>query len=188
MGVNPRFVGYILIAGTALAAVTACSGEVAGAPRPVEVVTNTETVPSSVTSTPTEQPSVEEELAALDPCSLLTDAERADLELSAGEPDDVGGGIGCRWRGPEESSGGIIWATRGFDDLNAEGRTVTDLSIGGRDARMLENDVGGVCSVDLAVTPSSTVTTTTVHDDADFACARAEQLARLIEPKLPKGQ
>lgn len=172
---------------TTLAVLAACGGEEEGMPTAAD--TSASSTPTSLNppSRPT-QTETGSDLLQMDPCELLTEDERGQLDLQRGERDDIGGTAAvCVWN--QDGTGVvdvILWPNLGFDGLNTAGRTVTDVTIGSHPGRRLEHtNVTGFCDVDVAITESSSVTVGAVHAETGPACELAEQVAWLIEPRLP---
>lgn len=187
--IRVRFWRAVAVAATALASLSACGGEEPGTPSAAETTINgssTSPETSAPTSTPTD---TGPDLVELAPCELLTADERAQLELPEGKPDTLGGSPFCQWnKGAGNGTVGVaLNLDAGLDDLNTTDRTVTELPIGDHQGRRLEHNVPGFCDVDIAITDSSSVTVGAVHDQTAPACELAEQVARLVEPKLPRG-
>lgn len=176
-----------LIGGT-----TACSGKTNGSAIP-----GSTTEPQSTGSTPTGRttsgrPTSGNQLAGKDPCSLLTSAGQAQLGVSGGEKRDVGSARTCRWRlrGPDVTLIFDVGITEkfGIKDLPAD-LTINPLpNVGSRKAVQNPAKQGGACSVIMDVTDSSRVDTTVVAGtDVQKACDLALQMAKLVEPELPRG-
>lgn len=171
-----------------LVSLVSCTGEKSGTPIAADTTAaGASSDPTSRQRTATST-SGNPDLAALDPCSLLTAGEVAQLHLPPGKPETTAGNAVCEWN---QQGSGIVDVTvrpnKGIDDLNTSGRTVTDVNIGAHKGRRLEGPEPGLCDVDIAVSEKSSVTVGAVHDQTPPACALAEQVANLIEPKLPRG-
>jgi uncharacterized protein DUF3558 len=178
-----------LVAAGALASLVACGDRQAGTPTTADQ--STSSLPSSTSSPPTTtSASGGSDLGQLDPCELLTDGERAQLQLPAGKPDTTAGNPGCDWN--KGADGGIVSVTirqnRGIDDLNPGNATrVEDVPIGAHQGRRLEFPEGN-CNFDVAITDKSSVTVSAlIVEKVAEACALAQQAVNLIEPKLPRG-
>lgn len=176
-----------LVLAAALVALAGCTGERGGRATPAEP-SGSASVSPPTSAPPATTSASGGGLAALDPCDLLTDGERAQLQLPNGQPDTVAGNPKCNWN---PSGDGLVGATiraeTGIDDLDPSNATkVEDVTIGAHQARRLEFPEGD-CSIDIAVTEKSSVTVTAVGSDLTQACALAQQAATLIEPKLPRG-
>jgi hypothetical protein len=130
----------------------------------------------------------------LDPCALLNSAARGQLGLTdSGEPDDVGTAKGCKWRlrGPSET-----WTftvdlrdSGGIKDLPPENNPKPIADVGSHKAVQLAEVGGpGACSVVLGVTDSSAATASVLAGtNTQKACDLALQMAKLVEPGLPRG-
>lgn len=177
------------LAGTALLATAACSGEGAkGTPTPAP---NT----GAATATPTaDSPAPDgDTLAEIKPCDLLTSSEVTRLGLTnPGEADRVGGAETCSWK--VSGNGGLLASlnpTEGFADLNYQGEKTTPTKAGKYDAVLVEAHAGAenICHVVIEVSDSSSVQVianlTASSTDTAAACKRATDAAELIAPKLP---
>jgi hypothetical protein len=169
-----------------LVSLAACNSEEPGTPTAGDTTRPTGSTAGS--TPPTAPTSGGSGLGALDPCELLTAGELTQLGLPPGKADTVAGYPVCEWnpQGPA-----IVDLTlrpnKGLDDLNTAGRTATDVSIGSHAGRRLEGPTAGRCGFDLAITERSSVTVGALHDQTPAACALAERVANVIEPKLPRG-
>ncbi|MFF5992128.1 DUF3558 domain-containing protein [Prauserella flavalba] len=160
---------------------TAACGRVEGMPAQADGVS---TSPPSST-----QP------AALDPCGLLTPAERSTAGLtSTGEQKSLGGARACDYTEPGSYGVTItIDETSGLADLRTEEEgTAEQVRIGAHDAlRVADHDADdGTCAVLLGTGESASVhvdVTNTNFTGTAQACTRADTVAGLIEPKLPGG-
>jgi Protein of unknown function (DUF3558) len=178
-----------MLAGTALCvALASCGGETPGTPAAADTTgpgasTSTSKAPSLTTTAPS-GPS----LTGVDPCQLLAEPERTQLGLPAGTRSTTLGNPTCEWN---PRGGAIVdltlWTTRGLAELNTSNSKITELMIGSHQGRRLEHNEPGICDVDIAVAAKSSVTVGALHDQTAQACALAEQVARLIEPNLPRG-
>jgi len=177
----------LLVVAGALAGLVACGDQRDGTPVAAES--------SSPTRSPTSRPpsttsgSAGSGLAALDPCELLTPAERAQLQLPDGKPDNTAGNPGCDWN--KGAGGGVVRVTirerRGINQLNPGDATkIENVTIGTHQGRRLEFPEGN-CSFDIAITNASSVTVAAlVAEKLPEACVLAQRAANLIEPKLPR--
>jgi Protein of unknown function (DUF3558) len=180
-----------LVVAVALAGLVACGNQSAGTPVATEPSGSTRSPTSSPTSRPpsSTSESVGSGLAALDPCELLTSADRAQLQLPGGEPDSTAGNPGCDWN--RGASGGLVSVTiredRGINQLNpGDAINVEDVAIGAHQGRRLEFPEGN-CSFDIAITDASSVTVSAlIVERLTEACVLAQRAVILIEPKLPR--
>jgi Protein of unknown function (DUF3558) len=177
----------LLVVAAALAGLVACGDQRAGTPVVAEPSGSTRSSTSRPPSSTSE--SAGSGLAALDPCELLTPAERAQLQLPDGEPDSTAGNPGCDWN--KGADGGLVSVTiresRGINQLNpGDATSVEDVAIGAHQGRRLEFPEGN-CSIDIAITDASSVTVSAlVVERLTEACVLAQRAVILIEPKLPR--
>jgi hypothetical protein len=129
-------------------------------------------------------------LASVDPCTLLTSGEVAQLGLPAGQKENLGGARGCTWNVPSGngySLGVGIRDAQGIKDLVTEGGRLSKISVGKHDARRLEEQgkTPGSCMITLGVTSSSRVDVQVNADTTTQACQIADNVVTNVEPKLP---
>lgn len=149
----------------------------------------------SVGPAPTIGPSHAADVGALAPCTLLTDAEQASLDLGAGQDRMNDGHRVCAFPATDESFvvAVSVYTDEGLDDILPDTVLKPALRIGRHDAvQHHENRV--VCVYSLAVGPSASVDVGSTYakaakdvtpDDLATSCERAQQAATLIEPRLP---
>ncbi|MGQ0838298.1 DUF3558 family protein [Actinokineospora sp.] len=141
--------------------------------------------PRSTTSTPSSP------LDRIEPCDLLSAADRTSLGIPAGKQDDVVGSRGCNWTKSGDFGFSIgLLPDLGLKDGNYQGGTPTPIEIGKHEATKLENMGGGDggCDIFIAITESSSVHLTVTASglsDTPKACAKALLVAQIIDPKLP---
>ena len=176
---------------TALLGLAGCTNSSTGSPLPTSSTEDGQTV-SSGPSTSTENAAVK--LAAIDPCSLLTQAQLDQHGLRKQSSGNVAGARDCAWnrRVDENGKGGFtvgpaIWDHQGLKDINTDGQIVTDTpTIGKHQARQAKQANGDACFVAIGVTDSSRVDVVASGDPGQ-GCVLANQFAKLIEPQLPGG-
>lgn len=162
----------LLTAGLALAA---CSGGGSGNTTPTASSTTSNSAPSSSADNP---------VAAIDPCTLLSQDEVTSLGLTSRGPETAGKSRGCGWaKGASYAIGIYADASQGLDALRAANSTTISLS--SHDA--MQTPSGIDCGVDIAITKVSSVGIS-VESAGNNPCAIATQYATLIEPKLPAQQ
>lgn len=124
--------------------------------------------PSTATSVPaTSAPSSTagaDPLASVDPCSLLTASELSGNGLRPGKTVTAPGGRACRWERPDDGATidgyvlqVIIYDTAGIDQLNTQGGTVSDYSVGKYQGKLFQDTVGNACIVSLGTSGTSRV-------------------------------
>ncbi|PPK66440.1 uncharacterized protein DUF3558 [Actinokineospora auranticolor] len=124
---------------------------------------------------------------------MLSSAEQAHFGITAtGKSSELGSGRLCTWqvRGQEYTSilNVILYDSAGLKDLSDTLNKKPIASIGNRQTIQVINDVEKNCAVMMAVTDTTRVATqATVGVDVDKACEMALELARVVEPKLPRG-
>jgi hypothetical protein len=154
-------------------------------------VTSTSKVGPSRSSTTSSMPTTgmgSGSLADVDPCSLLDAAGKARFGTIDQAPGNFGSTRGCDWHLNRGVLSAGIYDTKGMKDLNPANSVPTPVSINGRPGtQLLETDNTG-CEVAFPVTDTSRVQVDAdTHDSAAASCGVAVELAKLIEPKIPKG-
>ncbi|TNC27494.1 DUF3558 domain-containing protein [Amycolatopsis alkalitolerans] len=177
-----------------IAVLAGCANEQPGNPSPVGGQSASATVPTSAAGSTGQDPG----LASIKACSLLTDHEAATFKAQgAGQNQDTsasGATSVCRWTGRSASGASTnlsiaVRAAQGIESVNAEGGQLTEGKVNGRPAKQLVDSSGGYCMTSLAVTPGSRVDLGYVivgASDATEACQTDNQIADIVEPKLPK--
>ncbi|WP_188316558.1 DUF3558 family protein [Solihabitans fulvus] len=168
----------------------ACDGTSSGTPRPVSDAGS-----PSASGTPTGSSANASPLASIKPCDLLTASDTTPVGITTpGRPESVGGSPTCRWSTPGKFSFTLaLNLDASIRTLNYAGKSPTPVSIGRHSAAELPDSIEtrantGDCSVYIAVSDSSSAQIeSTVQDTSDTAlsCKRAEQIAKLIDSKLP---
>jgi uncharacterized protein DUF3558 len=130
-------------------------------------------------------------VADLDPCQLLTDADVAPFSpKKPGERRDVAGSPGCRWTLPEGLIAVAVHPDRSLDQLNVEGNQVEETTLGERRAKLVKPaESEGKCEILIEITSSTAAGVSANMDDNnnDAACQVVNQVAPLVEAKLPKN-
>jgi hypothetical protein len=173
----------------------ACSNTTNGSAVPGDNPTGGETTtggrssPNRTTPRPNSGNSPTEDIK---PCSLLTDAEQAQLKLTGEEERRVGSARTCRWRQPDAGGVNVVFDVAIYDNAGIKdlppGTTINQLAdIGSHKAVQVPANAGDGCAVILGVTDSSRVVNNVVAADQQKSCDLALQTARLVEPKLPRG-
>lgn len=172
---------------TALAAgllvvVTACGEKTGGDARPATETTTSTSTSSSPTSPATSNGS----LGATDPCSLLTADDARELgSTAAPKREKVGTADSCAYRPTDASLSIGIRTNLGLAQTQSSGGQITDIKVGGREAKQVSGRTSGGCLVVLGVTSSSRVDVTVIPPPKGNGCPLALKVAELIEPKLP---
>jgi hypothetical protein len=175
-----------LIAGIGvLLSLQACASTSGGNPTAAESTTaSSHSSPSATASQSV--PASDPDLAALDPCKLVTSAELTQLGLPT-ESRPATGRQACNWAKQGAVLGIYVRPSQGLADLNTNRATrVEDRTIGNHQGRLVERPDG--CDIDIAVTDRSSATVSiTMIDAPSGACALAERAAGAVEPRLPRG-
>ncbi|WP_084789617.1 DUF3558 domain-containing protein [Saccharomonospora iraqiensis] len=143
-------------------------------------------------STPTGAPSVE--LARTNPCSLLSADELSDYG-AFNEPtsEDIGSARACRYELDRQGSQleGLRIATAirestGVSQAVDRGMGLRTTEANGRQLAQIPSSGG--CTVAIGVTDASRVDIViSTTAETESACEIADELAAVVEPKLPKG-
>jgi hypothetical protein len=179
---------FTLLSG-ALLGVAGCTETSAGSPLPTSTTGSGQTVGSS----PSSSDDAAAKLAAIEPCTLLTQAELDQYGLRKRDSGNVAGARTCSWTHPtdENGKGGFnimpgIWDQQGLKDINSSGYSVAEKQLGRHPARQLRQIGSNGCAVVIGVTDSARVDVTASGDPGQ-GCVLADQFAKLIEPRLPGG-
>jgi hypothetical protein len=172
----------LALACAAAAVLGGCSETQAGSPQAAGDATSsqpTSDVPATTKPTPTSN-------RDKDPCALLSAAETADLGLGAAKTKTVTGLKFCDWASSSSSHQGIAigYGLSSLDSLNGQ-----SIDIGKHKAAKLPPTIlGRGCAVGLALPDSTSVIisgTPKVGEPDDAACPAVNQVAKIIDPKLP---
>jgi hypothetical protein len=147
----------------------------------------TDATAGSPIATTARQPPTSTLSDAVDPCALLTSRDVQQLGLVPTGRDTAAGGRDCHWKKSGQYVVGIeIWDNRSLSDLSTINRVVTNYPVGSHEGRQVLSHDGG-CGVYLALTATSMVVASGAGVMSADECPLADQLAKLIEPRLPKG-
>ena len=157
-----------------LVVVAGCAGPGASAPGASATTTATTTAATSAVS-----------LATVDPCSLLSSSEAADIALDPhGEAMRVNGARGCAWHGSVYSATVSIQPSQGLSALSGADPSAVQLTR--HPAVERQDGDTGACLVAIGISTTSRVDVDVTGEDYVVAqCAHADGIARLIEPRMP---
>ena len=172
----------VLAVGVAVIALASCSAKEAGTPGPAEQRTGSPDTSADHGGSP---------LDGVEPCELLSQAELDDLGVAGGEEANFGDSPGCEWA--KTGDFGILVGLNldiGAEEADLQGATPVPISVGSHDGFRVEAQGGfeGSCAVLVVTSESSFVdisATANGGGDTSKACAKAADVAGLIEPKLP---
>lgn len=178
-----RFVAVTALACVGLAA---CSSRTPGTGTPV-----TSGAPTTAGSTPSSASG--SALATKDPCSLLTSSQASQHDLQSEGPSNDGGARACSWQNATAFDGDgytvelAIRDSQGLSDVNTDGLTMADDTIGSHQGKQGQDTSDGDCLVFIGVTQTSRVDVVVSSGDSNPAhsCSLANQYAKLVEPTLP---
>lgn len=134
-------------------------------------------------------------LDSVDACALLTADEIAqfgDHDYKEPKSEDIAGYPTCRWlpirtdarRLPTITT--VLWDDVSIDQLRDRGSGVERGQMdSGRD--FTQTGTSGECTVALAVGEQARVDALVTGVDQDEACALANQVAEIVEPRIPEG-
>ncbi|GAA4546898.1 DUF3558 domain-containing protein [Amycolatopsis samaneae] len=182
-----RYSRPALLAALGLALV-AC-GHAQGQPGDAARVPGTSATPPPATSA---APSGPPSLADLDPCALLSPADRSTAGVTVvGKPKTIGAAKACDWTVPATFGVTVtVDPKNGVADLEVARATGTKTVVGSHQAlRVADRKAGdGTCAVLLGIGAGGSVqidVANTTFSDTAQACRRADTVAGLVEPKLP---
>ncbi|OLR90207.1 DUF3558 domain-containing protein [Actinokineospora bangkokensis] len=152
-------------------------------------------VPQEVGAAPSASGSAPVDLADLDPCGLLTESARAELDAAPGKrARDLPSSTGCQWKvnpgaaiSESYTVDVAIYPELGTDRITSTGAK-TPMSVNSRPAVRFLGAGGSVCVISLEVSATSRVDVSANGagtNDGALLCPRAETAAELIEPELP---
>lgn len=150
-------------------------------------------------STPSTDGPSSDQLAAIDPCTLLADTEARQLGVPpTGVRNDMVGAAVCDWQLPVQDDpqfntgllvGVAIDPEAGIDELTVPpDAEVTPTTVGEHTGRVVAGDNfgSGSCSVQLRLAPNAAALVDVLAgQDTERACEVATRAAALVEPKLP---
>ncbi|WP_153034460.1 DUF3558 family protein [Amycolatopsis sp. YIM 10] len=176
-----------------LAGLTACGqGGQAASGENTANTANTENTGQTAPRAPAAPSGPPASQGGLDPCALLTSAERSKAGLtSVGEPKAIGSARTCDWTEPGTFGLAIsVDESKGLTDLRTEKKTARQIKVGAREALKVADPKAddGTCAVLLGAGESASVqidVSNTNFTGTEAACARADKVAGLVEPKLP---
>jgi len=188
-----------LTAGPALLLFTAaafglagCSSSEAGNPVPSAGVPSSSSDSGPAPSTPSTGSSAVD-TTSIQPCSLLDVSALAEYGTFTGPTErELGGARGCSFQKQLASASdkGLtvsigIRDTQGISSVNDPGGGKEPTSVNGRDAVKAMGT--RACLVALGVGDKARVDVSVTSDSTEEACAAADKIAGVVEPKLPKG-
>lgn len=182
--------GAILVATLGLmVSATGCSTPTQGQPTtPDGVPTTTSTSklrPTTTTAASSSKPVGTDPLAGKSPCSLLGDAERAQLGLTtAPKEKNLSDRRQCLFSEKDFATGVNVYDRNGLDGMEQGRDKVTSIPNIGRH-KAIQAMFGTTCMVAMEITPTSAVEGTGTADTDAQSCEIAMKMALAIEPKLP---
>jgi hypothetical protein len=185
---SSRLVGLAAL----LVLLAGCSESTQGSPSPGDGPSSTATTGDTTTEDTTEDSSATEEptgTADLKPCDILDQNDLATLQLTGGDEVKLGSARTCDYRRQGATANETftvsiaLWDNQGLDDLNVP--TKQQLPDIGSHKAISFVDAAGVCGVGIGVGDSSRVDSSAIGGDEQLSCRIAQQMASLVEPKLP---
>jgi hypothetical protein len=124
---------------------------------------------------------------SVDPCTLLTGHEIQQLGLVSTGRAVIAGSRNCSWEKPGQYTVGFgVWDNLSLAELSPIHRVITNYPVGSHLGRQVFSYEAG-CGVFLQLTPRSLVDAVVVDVVDSRGCPLADQFAKLMEPRLPKG-
>lgn len=183
-----RITALVLAAAAVL--LPGCAESTAGTPTAAETDSPSATEPGATSESTSSGSGPGDSLANIDPCTLLSDEDKARLGLRKEEQDSIGGARLCGWvAGTGSSVYGLgigIREKQGLAEVRGADGPPKPVSIGSHDAREARDTSGQTCLVAVGVTDSSRVDVSASGGDVSQMCKTATELAKLVEPKLPR--
>lgn len=181
---------FCLFSALAVVSVSSCTSDEGGTPVPTGESTPTSS--SGADSEPSSPAGTSVALAGIDPCSLLSDAEIAAYgNFGEPAPQNHGDDRSCNWQTQQGSGDSIgisvdIRNSQGVSDANDAGLGIDTTEVGGRQVARIPTQTGG-CIIAIGVTESSRVDVRSNAFDNQKSCDIADDLAGIVEPKLPEA-
>ncbi|MFL6118942.1 DUF3558 domain-containing protein [Actinophytocola sp.] len=179
----------VAVVATLVVLLAGCSESTQGSPTPGGEPTSTPTSTSEGTTEESSTPAQPSGTADLQPCGILDQSDLAGLQLTGGEQKEVGSARVCRYRRQGATLNETFTVSiELFDHEGLADLDVPDVQqlprIGSHDAAKYTDETG-TCGVSLGVGDNSRVDSAAVGGDQQLGCQIAQQLATLVEPKLP---
>lgn len=123
-----------------------------------------------------------------DPCTLLSSSDLQELGSSTPPSrDDLVSSHGCSFDTTNASIDVGVRINAGLAAFQANGGKITTMTVGDHQAKEVLDRTDS-CVIALGVTNTSRVDVTVTADKETEACPIAQQVAHLIEPKLPAAR
>ncbi|WP_425273069.1 DUF3558 domain-containing protein [Saccharomonospora piscinae] len=164
-----------------------CSSETPGVAEPPE------STPEVTSSAPASDGNSVPRSRELEPCDLLSVGDLDEYgAFEDGEYKDLGSARSCSWQLSNEGGvDGFVVAlnvrdSQNVDSMNDVGAGIKNLNIDGRTAARVENPRYGDCTVGIEIDAQSRVDVTVNGlSSTEESCPIAEDVARVMEPRLP---
>ncbi|HEV3358677.1 MAG TPA: DUF3558 family protein [Pseudonocardiaceae bacterium] len=148
---------------------------------------------SSPTSIPGKVTPKANPLASVDPCTLIAQADVTSSGLEAGQTVDAPGARECRWHRPDDGAtidGYVIqiaiYDTAGIDQLNTDGGTATDYSVGRYQGKLFQDTPLNACIASLPTSATSRVDIDVISTQGPAkACELVQEAAPHVVPRFP---
>ncbi len=131
---------------------------------------------------------------SIEPCELLSVNDLVGYgDFSEGEYEEVGGARTCYWQ--LSSKGGVegfivslnVRDAQNVDSVNDVGGGIDEYDVDGRAAARVSNPRFGDCTIALAIDSQSRVDVVVNGlSSVDESCPVAEEVAGMVEPRLPE--
>lgn len=130
---------------------------------------------------------------SIDPCEILSSEDLASYGKFESKQRTLGGARSCLWQRSIEGSQGVatfslnVRDAQSIETVNDVGGGVLEGEVNGRPAAVAENPHSGSCTVAMKIDDNSRidVTITTPPNRDEGSCQFGEEVAYLIEPRLP---
>lgn len=165
--------------------ITACSAEKSGVAEPK----TSESVDDAAVAT--SSPMVNSD--SIDPCKILSSQDLAKYGEFQSEYEEVGSARSCFWQRSAKGNQEVstfslnVRDSNGLDAVNDVGGGIVEGEVNGRRAAVAKNPRSGSCTVALEINDGSRidVTITTSPDQGMEECQFGQEIAYLVEPRLP---
>lgn len=187
-----------VLAATLVTVLAGCSDETPGNATPGDSGPKTElpTLPGGTEptdpgeDTSSSEPSSDGPLADVEPCDLVPDQTKAQLNLADESSSEEGPARVCRWHYEEASTGDrysmdvSIFDDLGIEDISGADDNIEPVPKVGSHEAVTWTWQSATCNVTVATSKSSRVDFG-VTDTTQKACQLTMQLAQAVEPELP---
>jgi hypothetical protein len=179
----------VAVSGTVLV-LTACSTSTTGSP-----TTTAPTAGGGSTSSAAAPTTAADPLANIDPCSLLTPAQKSSSGITSTKAFSDSESRNCNYTRPSgvDNNGFTftvyLFGNSGYRDIDTTGLTITDHNVGSHPGILLRKPDTESCLINFQITANSHIElgAVTVDNNIDNACSVVTSGADKVSQNLPAG-